>query len=121
MVRKSLFLPFQDNQRTVNDGQWKLHIYPQVNHQLLFNLKDDPHEMRNLSDNPKYANELKQMKRVMSAWREFLQDPYPLRSENPSPKKPLYNNDQRVLDRWQPKWIREKYFEGRSDPNHGKK
>ena len=121
MVRKSLFLPFQDNQRTVNDGQWKLHIYPQVNHQLLFNLKDDPHEMRNLSDNPKYANELKQMKRVMSAWREFLQDPYSLRSENPLPKKPLYNNDQRVLDRWQPKWIREKYFEGRSDPNHGKK
>ena len=120
-VRKSLFLPFQDNQRSVRDEKWKLHIYPQINHQLLFNLVDDPHEMNNLSKDPKYANQLLKMERLMNKWRKLLSDPHPLQSENSLPLKPSYNNDQRVLDRWQPKWIREKYFDGRNDSNHGKK
>ena len=35
-IRSSLFLPFQDNQRAINDGRHKLHLYPKVNHRLLF-------------------------------------------------------------------------------------
>ena len=120
-VRKSLFLPFQDNQRSVRDEKWKLHIYPQINHQLLFNLENDPHEMNNLSNNPKHAVQILKMERLMNKWRKLLNDPHPLKSENPLPLKPSYNNDQRVLDRWQPKWIRDKYFDGRNDSNHGKK
>ena len=120
-VRKSLFLPFQDNQRSVRDEKWKLHIYPQINHQLLFNLVDDPHEMNNLSNDPKHGDQLLKMERLMNKWRKLLSDPHPLKSENPLPLKPSYNNEQRVLDRWQPKWIREKYFDGRNDANHGKK
>jgi arylsulfatase A-like enzyme len=120
-VRKSLFLPFQDNQRSVNNGKWKLHIYPQINHQLLFNLEKDPHEMNNLSNDPKHGNQLLKMERLMHKWKKLLSDPHLLRSENPLPLKPSYNNAQRVLDRWQPKWIREKYFDGRNDYNHGKK
>lgn len=120
-VRKSLFLPFQDNQRSVNNGKWKLHIYPQINHQLLFDLEEDPHEINDLSNDPKHADQLITMQRLMGSWRKLLQDPYPTRSENPLPSRPFYNNQQRVLDRWQPKWIRDKYFGGRSDTNHGKK
>ena len=67
-VRKSLFLPFQDNQRSINDGKWKLHIYPQINHQLLFDLEEDPHEMKDLSEDPNHSEELEKMKRQMSAW-----------------------------------------------------
>jgi len=55
----------------------------------------------------------------MNKWRKLLSDPTPLQSENPLPLKPSYNNEKRVLDRWQPKWIREKYFDGRNDSNHG--
>ena len=80
-VRKSLFLPFQDNQRSINDGKWKLHIYPQINHQLLFDLEEDPHEMKDLSEDPNHSEELEKMKRLMSAWRKLLQDPYPSLSE----------------------------------------
>ncbi len=118
-VRETLFLPFQDNQRSINDGKWKLHIYPQINHQLLFDLKEDPHEMKDLSNNPKYAKELQKMKILMEEWSKSLRDPSSYHSENPFPKKPLYRNDQRILDRWQPKWIREKYFHRRKLPNHG--
>jgi hypothetical protein len=77
--------------------------------------------MNNLSNVPKHANQLLKMERLMNKWRKLLSDPHPLKSENSLPLKPSYNNDQRVLDRWQPKWIREKYFDGRNDSNHGKK
>ena len=116
-VRKTLFLPFQDNQRSINDGKWKLHIYPQINHQLLFNLEKDPHEMQDLAKDLKYSEQLINLEKRMNEWRNFLRDPHPLRSDNPLPLKPSYNNQLRVLDRWQPEWIREKYFEGLSVPN----
>lgn len=120
-VRKSLFLPFQDNQRSVNDGKWKLHIYPQINHRLLFNLKEDPHEIKNLAQNKNFSKQQKRMEQLMIAWRTNLKDSYPLQSEKQLPFKPSYNNNARTLDRWQPMWIREKYFDGRNDPDHGKK
>ena len=120
-VRNSLFLPFQDNQRSVRNEKWKLHIYPQINHQLLFNLEGDPHEIKDLSHDPKHSDQIIKMERLMKVWRKLLKDPHPLRSENPFPLKPSYNNEQRVLDRWQPKWIRDKYFGGRSETSQGKK
>lgn len=116
-VRKSIFLPFQDNQRSVRDEKWKLHVYPQINHRLLFNLEKDPHEMKDLSNDPQHAEQLVIMERLMQAWRKRLGDPYPLRSDNPSSKKPNYDNSKRILDKWQPKWIREKYFDVRDDSN----
>jgi hypothetical protein len=61
------------------------------------------------------------MEQLMIAWRTNLKDPYPLQSEKQLPFKPSYNNNARTLDRWQPMWIREKYFDGRNDPDHGKK
>ena len=41
-IHDSIFLPYQNNQRAISDGEWKLHIYPKVNHRLLFNLSKDP-------------------------------------------------------------------------------
>ena len=32
-----------------------------------------------------------------------------------------YSKLKRVLDVWQPKWIRDKYFNGRENTNHGPK
>ena len=58
---------------------------------------------------------------LMKKWREELGDPHPLSLENPEEKKPVYDNAKRTLDVWQPKWIRDKYFDGRSRTNHGKK
>lgn len=120
-VRDSLFLPFQDNQRTVRDDIWKLHIYPKINHTLLFDLSIDPHEMTNLAADPDYHEDLLRMQKLMNSWRTKLGDPYPLSVKNPNPKEPVYDNTKRVLDIWQPKWIRDKYFGGRTNPNHGKR
>ncbi|QGJ70310.1 Choline-sulfatase [Planctomycetales bacterium 10988] len=120
-VHETVFLPYKDNQRSVNDGQWKLHIYPQINHRLLFHLAEDPHEMKDLATDPAYQGEMERMEQLMEAARQNGNDHYPLHVENPAPKEVEYDNSKRVLDVWQPKWIREKYFGGRSNPDHGKK
>jgi arylsulfatase A-like enzyme len=118
-VHDSMFLPFQDNQRAVSDGRWKLHVYPKINHRLLFDLSADPHEMTDLASDPAHEADLERMQTLMETWRKRLGDPYPLHVENPAPKEPNFDNSKRVLDVWQPKWIRDKYFGGRDNPNHG--
>lgn len=109
-VRASVFLPFQNNQRSIRNERWKLHIYPRINHQLLFDLKSDPHEMVNLADSPEHEQYVRQMRQLMEDWRDQLGDPFPLAVDNPEPKVPQYDNSRRVKDRWQPEWIRRKYF-----------
>ena len=118
-IRDSLFVPFQDNQRAVRDNRWKLHVYPKIEHRLLFDLSTDPHEMNNLAADPAHQPELKRMQSLMESWRKRLDDPYPLIVASPEPKEPQYSNSKRVLDAWQPQWIRDKYFGGRHNPNRG--
>ena len=120
-VRDSLFLPFQDNQRAISDGRWKLHVYPKINHTLMFDLEADPHEMSNLAENPEYKKEAERLTNLIEEWRKRLGDNNPLRVDNPEPKEVSFDNDKRTLDVWQPKWIRDKYFGGRENPNHGRK
>ena len=118
-VRNSIFLPFQKSQRAVRNSKWKLHIYPQINHQLLFDLENDPHELNNLaSSNPEM---LKEMTKLMEEQRNEFGDKDALSAVKPGSKKVNYDNSKRTLDKWQPKWIRDKYFDGRTDSNHGHK
>ena len=122
-ARDSLFLAYQDKARTINDGNWKLHLYPKVDHALLFDLKTDPHETKNLAYDPKHAEEVKRLRSLMQAWQERIDDPLagiPVGTVE-NPPVPNYNNRNRVLDRWQPKWIRDKYYGGRDEPDHGLK
>ena len=120
-VRDSVFLPFQDNQRAVSDGRWKLHVYPRINHRLLFDLASDPHEIRDLSVSADHRVITAKMLALMESHRKRLGDWHPLEVDNPGPKKPNYDNAKRNLDRWQPMWIRDKYFDGRNNPDHGVK
>ena len=57
----------------------------------------------------------------MEIWRTKLGDTIPLSVKNPEPKEVNYDTLNRKLDVWQPKWIRDKYFDGREDTNHGPK
>ncbi len=54
--RSSLEFTYKDVQRAVYDGEWKLIDYPKVNRTQLFNLKIDPMETTDLSQNPNQAN-----------------------------------------------------------------
>lgn len=120
-VRDSLFLPFQNSQRGVSDGRYKYHRYPLVDHTMLFDLEKDPHELNDLSKKPEYLSQVTKMEKLMGTWRSELNDPHPLKAKKQLPLEPVYDNSKRTLDVWQPKWIRDKYFDGRNDANHGPK
>ena len=109
-VRGSVFLSFAKIQRSVRDERWKLIRYPQINHTQLFDLKSDPHELQNLADDPRQDKRLKQMFDLLRKWQQKVGDNLPLTVESPAPLRIGMAGRERKPDRWQPEWIRRKYF-----------
>jgi arylsulfatase A-like enzyme len=112
-VRESVFLPFSNLMRSVRDDRWKLIVYPQVNHSQLFDLKNDPHEMRDLALDPGHEPEIARLTALMRSWQEKLGDEQPLAVNTPKPKAIRFDDLVRKPDQWQPAWIVEKYFRDR--------
>lgn len=109
-VRDSLFLSYQDSQRAVTDGRWKLIRYPQIGHTQLFDLEKDPHEMKSLAEDASQASRIEALTNLMMDWQRKLGDTQSLTVENPKPKRVDLTGHHRNADRWQPMWILEKYF-----------
>jgi arylsulfatase A-like enzyme len=73
-VRDSLFALYRDCQRMVRDGRWKLIWYPKVSRFQLFDLKNDPWELRDLSAEPSAASHLDRLKKRMAELQEQFGD-----------------------------------------------
>lgn len=54
-ARENLLLAYRDAQRAWRDDRWKLIRYPQVDVTQLFDLKNDPHETKDLAGDPAHA------------------------------------------------------------------
>lgn len=52
---------FKDKQKMLTKGDWKLIYYPAIDKKLLFNIKKDPQERKDLSEKSKYQEKLKEM------------------------------------------------------------
>ncbi|WP_205678808.1 sulfatase-like hydrolase/transferase [Aquisphaera insulae] len=111
-IRDSVFLPFSDLMRSVRDARWKLIVYPRINHRELFDLRDDPHETRNLAAEPGHEPEMKRLTVLMKTWQEKVGDAQPLTVKEPKPKAVRFDDFERKPDQWQPDWIVKKYFQG---------
>ena len=112
-IRESVFLPFGDLMRSVRDARWKLIAYPPINHRQLFDLRDDPHETRDLAADPGHEPVIARLTALMRAWQEKLGDEQPLAVKDPKPKEVRFDDFERKPDEWQPEWIVEKYFRAR--------
>ena len=115
--RQSLFLPYRDLMRAVRDERYKLIVYPGVNHRQLFDLADDPDELRNLAADPAHGQTLGRMEALLEGWRAALADPTPLATSDPSPLRRDLTGQAREADRWQPEWIVDKYFDPPASPD----
>ena len=64
-------------QRMVRVGQMKLIWYPKPGVFLLFDLANDPHELRSLADDPAHAGTLASLKRKLAELQKEMNDPLP--------------------------------------------
>jgi arylsulfatase A-like enzyme len=84
-VRDTLMMSYTNTQRSIRDDRWKLIRFPQINRQLLFDLQNDPHEMKNLADDEEYFGEIGRLSGLLKAEQQRLGDKLPLVSKNPKP------------------------------------
>jgi arylsulfatase A-like enzyme len=76
-VRDTLFGAYRDCQRMIRDARWKLIEYRaggERNTQL-FDLANDPDELKNLAAEPAHAAELKRLRVQLAAARKEFADP----------------------------------------------
>ncbi len=112
-VRDSVFLSFMGVQRSVRDERWKLIRYPRIDHAQLFDLKNDPDELHDLAGDPSQAERIRRMLQLLRECQQKVGDDLPLTVARPDPKEIDLTGHAREPDRWQPEWIREKYFGGK--------
>lgn len=66
---------FRDKQRMIRGDRWKYILYPDASREQLFDLKNDPCELVDLSDQPAQADRLQQLRRQLHQWRTRVNDP----------------------------------------------
>jgi arylsulfatase A-like enzyme len=75
--RESLFFAYKDVQRAVRDERFKLVEYDVAGRRTtqLFDLDDDPWELKNLAQDSRYAQRLQNLRNRLVHWKEKLDDP----------------------------------------------
>lgn len=84
-VRDSVFTAYRGIQRAVRDDRWKLIVYPHINKTQLFDLKNDPAEMKDLAADPAHEKQVRRMTARLKDWQQQLDDQQPLTTDNPAP------------------------------------
>ncbi len=84
-TRSEIFTAYRNVQRAVRDDRWKLIRYPRINKSQLFDLHNDPHELANLADDPKWQAKTVEMMGRLRTLQSKLGDECHLTSEHPEP------------------------------------
>ena len=76
VVRDHLHFAYQDLQRAVTDGRFKLieYVVGEERHTQLFDHADDPRELRNLAHETAHGDTLQRLRTRLREWRELWGD-----------------------------------------------
>ena len=75
--REAVLLSYTDTQRAIRHQGWKLIRYPQINRSQLFHLASDPHETRDLSNDPPQGHRIRQVMAKMKTLQKEQGDTRP--------------------------------------------
>lgn len=109
--REGVFLRYAAGQRAWVEKRYKLIRYPQVHFTQLFDLAEDPHELRNLAGELEHHDRVRQMAARLQAAQARYNDALPWSAEE---RAPFFRNLSSVVrkpDRHQPEEVIERYFE----------
>ncbi|MCW5966074.1 MAG: sulfatase-like hydrolase/transferase [Bryobacterales bacterium] len=76
-LRDSIFVAYRDFQRCVKTERWKLilHNVKGTETVQLFDMQDDPQELRNLASLPEHATTVAELRQQLAAWMQRVDDP----------------------------------------------
>lgn len=66
---------FRDSQRMIRGERWKLIEYPLISKTQLFDLENDPDEIRDLSADPRHQADLDDLRGRLKEWQRDMKDP----------------------------------------------
>jgi arylsulfatase A-like enzyme len=82
-LRNAIFTAYRDVQRAVRQENWKLIVYPKINKVQLFDLANDPDEVRDLYGDLAHAERLRKLAHLLHAEQTAYGDTVDQRSEKP--------------------------------------
>lgn len=74
-IYSRVFAYFRNLQRMVRTDRWKLVYYPHLDHYQLFDLRNDPHELHDLSADPRFVATFIRLRRMLNTWQQDVGDP----------------------------------------------
>ena len=110
--RTSLFTAYRNTVRAVRTKDWKLIRYPERDFSQLFNLKDDPYELNNLSNVDKYAQKEQELIQLLANWQSQTDDTVAFTADKilPMDYDPTEYEQDRKPDKSQPEYVLKRFF-----------
>ena len=109
-TRSSLYTVYRNTVRAVRTDEWKLITYPQRDYTQLFNLKEDPLELKNLAAYPEYKPKVAEMMKLLQEWYIETDDTATMNPEKILPLKYDYTKLKQKPDQHQPRYVLDRYF-----------
>ncbi len=109
-VRNSLYTAYRNTVRAVREDNWKLIWYLPIKHIQLFNLKQDPHEIKNLAGSSEQEERINRMMDLINKHYEATGDTATLFPAATLPMEYDYKNLKQTPDRHQPPYVLKRYF-----------
>ncbi|UDQ99524.1 sulfatase-like hydrolase/transferase [Lentisphaerae bacterium WC36] len=101
-VRNNLMLAYKNYQRALNDGEWKIMVFPHINKIELYNIKNDPYEIQDLANKPKYAKIIEKMLLKLKSEQKIYGDISPLKVEKPQEAQFIVPKNKNKTRKWGP-------------------
>jgi arylsulfatase A-like enzyme len=74
-IRREVFGYFRNVQRMIRTDRWKLIHYPKLDRWQMFDLQEDPQELRDLSQHHEYEQQQMALREKLRAWQRQVNDP----------------------------------------------
>lgn len=108
--RSDLVQLYAKTQRAIRLGDHKLIRYPRIDRTVLYDVAADPHELVDLAGRAEFAAKRRQLEALLQKRLAEAGDTLAWRTEQQDPVELDLTGKRWRADRWQPEWIRAKYW-----------
>ena len=109
--RTDLVQLYAKTQRAIRRGSFKLIRYPRIDKTVLYDVVRDPHELVDLAGRAEHADLQRELEELLRTRLEEAGDSLPWRTPEQDPVEVDLAGERFPPDRWQPEWIRRKYWQ----------